>query len=65
MEDRHKYEYDGPVYEFDTCVLGRWQASTIAVSEEKARSNIAFQYKRDFRKPVRTPIKLPGKLKKI
>lgn len=65
MEGYYKYEYDGPVYEFDTCTVGRWQASTIAVSEDKARSNIAFQYKRYFEKPIRTPIKLPGTLKRI
>lgn len=63
MQERHKYEYDGPVYEFDNCVVGRWKASTVAVSEDKARSNIAHQYKVFNEKPLNTVIKLPGKIK--
>lgn len=46
------YSYDGPVMEFDNCVANRWIASTRAVSEKKARSNLTYQLKRkttDFR----------------
>ena len=43
------YSYDGPVMEFDNCVANRWIASTRAVSEKKARSNL-------------TKIILPGKI---
>ena len=46
------YLYDGPVMEFDNCVANRWTASTRAVSEKKARSNLTYQLKRktiDFR----------------
>ena len=35
------YLYDGPVMEFDNCVANRWTASTRAVSEKKARSNLS------------------------
>ena len=46
------YSYDGPVMEFDNCVANRWIASTRAVSEKKARSNLTYQFKKkttDFR----------------
>ena len=46
------YLYDGPVMEFDNCVANRWTASTRAVSEKKARSNLTYQFKKktiDFR----------------
>ena len=36
----NQYMYDGPVMEFDTCVANRWQGSTYAASEKKARSNL-------------------------
>ena len=36
----NRYVYDGPVMEFDTCVTRRWKASTYAVSEKKAKSNL-------------------------
>ena len=39
------YSYDGPVMEFDNCVANRWIASTRAVSEKKARSNLTYQLK--------------------
>lgn len=58
----NKYLYDGPVMEFDTCVEGRWKASTYAVSEKKARSNLTFQYKRQSNRMPNTKISLPGKV---
>ena len=40
------YLYDGPVMEFDNCFANRWTASTRAVSEKKARSNLTYQFKK-------------------
>ena len=40
----NQYMYDGPVMEFDTCVANRWQGSTYAASEKKARSNLVFNF---------------------
>lgn len=57
-----KYIYDGPVMEFDTCVSRRWKASTYAPSENKARSNIAYQFKKENLKSPNTMITLPGVL---
>jgi hypothetical protein len=42
----NQYTYDGPVMEFETCVTNRWHGSTYAVSEQKARSNLAYQFKK-------------------
>ena len=57
-----QYLYDGPVMEFDRCVANRWKASTYAVSEKKARSNLTYQYKKKNNKLPNTMITLPGKL---
>lgn len=56
------YSYDGPVMEFDNCVANRWIASTRAVSEKKARSNLTYQFKRKNNRLPGTKIILPGKI---
>jgi hypothetical protein len=56
------YSYNGPVLEFDKIVSNHWQAQTYAVSEAKARTNLAFQFKRDTGRVPRTKITLPGKI---
>lgn len=57
------YSYDGPVMEFDQCLTYHWTASTYAVSEKKARSNLAFRYKREHNRMPDAKIALPGKIK--
>lgn len=61
----NQYMYDGPVMEFDICVANRWQGSTYAVSEKKARNNLAYQYKKKNNRTPGTKITLPGKIVKI
>ena len=56
------YVYEGPVKEFDTCVATNWKASTYAVSEKKARSNMAYQYKKTHNLSASSKITLPGKV---
>ena len=56
------YSYDGPVMEFDNCVANRWIASTRAVSEKKARSNLTYQFKKKNNRLPGTKIILPGKI---
>ena len=56
------YSYDGPVLEFDRIVANHWKGQTYAVSEAKARINLAFQFKRDTGRVPRSKITLPGKL---
>ena len=57
-----QYLYDGPVMEFDRCIANRWKASTYAVSEKKARSNLTYQYKKRNNKLPNTMITLPGQI---
>lgn len=56
------YSYAGPVLEFDKIVTNNWYGQTYAVSEAKARSNLAYQFKRENGKVPRTKITLPGKI---
>lgn len=58
----HQYKYDGPVMSFDDCVSNRWQGSTYAVSEKKARSNLIYQFKKKNNRIPGAKITLPGKL---
>ena len=60
-----KYTYDGPVEEFGRCIATRWQGSTYAASEGKARSNLTYQFKKQFNKAPSCRITLPGKIKQI
>lgn len=56
------YVYEGPVMLFDKCVAHRWESSTYAVSEKKARSNLAYQYKKQNNLAANTKINLPGSI---
>ena len=56
------YFYDGPVLEFDRIVANHWSAKTLAESEKKARSNLAYQFKMQYGKVPRSKITVPGKL---
>ncbi len=60
-----KYTYDGPVVIFGRCVQNRWKGETRAVSEAKARSNLAYQWKtQNNRLACAGPVTLPGKITK-
>lgn len=56
------YSYDGPVLAFDRNVAEHWQGETYAISEVKARSNLAYQFKIENGKVPRTKVTLPGKI---
>lgn len=56
------YSYAGPVLEFDKIVTNNWRGQTYAVSEAKARNNLAYQFKREYGKVARSKITLPGKI---
>lgn len=62
MEYLNRYSYEGSVKEFDTTVNPKWTATTYATSIEKARSNLAYQYKRSHNKSPSSKITLPGKI---
>lgn len=56
------YSYDGPVLEFDKIVANHWHSETYAVSEAKARCNLAYQFKKEYGRVPRSKIALPGKI---
>ena len=60
----HKYVYNGPVMLFDTVLVRDWSATTFAPSEDKARSNLAYQYKKQSNRTASSKIRLPGKLER-
>lgn len=62
---KYKYLYSGPVLEFDHLIAGKWSSTTIAPTERKAKSNLAFQFKRENKRTSNAKIMLPGKLRII
>lgn len=60
-----RYRYSGPVYEFDQCVMSKWTAETIAVSEAKAKNNLTYRYKKEHRLPANSSITLPNKVRLV
>lgn len=65
FQSLHTYVYEGPVMEFDTCVANNWKGETVAPSENKARSNLAYQFKKHTNRMPGTKINLPGKVKMV
>lgn len=60
----YKYVYEGPVCMFGRCVSDKWRGVTYAVSEKKARSNLAYQFKRDSNLIGNSaPVNFTGELK--
>lgn len=58
----NQYLYDGPVMEFGTCISNRWRGTTYAVSEKKAKSNLAYQFKKKNNRVPGAKITLPGEV---
>ena len=56
------YIYRGPVMEFDRIITKRWCGTTEAISEKKARSNLAYQFKQEYKRTPNSKITLPGKM---
>lgn len=62
-EEYFKYSYDGPVLGFGRIIATRWVSSTTAPSEKKARSNLAYQFKKQYNRTPNTRITLAGEVK--
>lgn len=60
-----KYTYEGPVLEFDRVVSERWYGSTYAKTEQRARCNLTYQYKKQFGKTAASKITLPAKIQLV
>ena len=57
-----KYEYNGAVMLFDKCIAYIKNAETIAPSEAKARSNIAYRWKKENGYGSKEKITLQGQM---
>lgn len=57
-----KYSYSGPVMVFGKLV-GNWKGETFADNEAKAKSNLAYQFKKQNNRSVNTVVEFPNKLK--
>lgn len=58
----NRYEYVGPVMEFNNCVVNNWKAYTYAQSEKKALSNLAYRFKKANNRMPNAKISLPGEI---
>ena len=59
------YIYEGPVLEFGRLVEERWYGETMAKTEKKARSNLAYQWKKRNNRLAASVITLPGKIQMV
>lgn len=60
-----RYSYEGPVMEFDRIIANNWSGATYAPSEKKARSNLIYQFKKNYNKVPSAKITLPGKIERV
>lgn len=56
------YSYKGPVTSFGRVLTDYWEGETNAVSEAKARCNLAYQFKKQNKRSAGSRIELPGKV---
>lgn len=56
------YAYSGPVELFGKVIDYHWEAKTRASTSRKAKSNLAYRYKKEHGYAERTVITLPGNL---
>jgi hypothetical protein len=59
---QNRYSYSGPVLYFDKCVCTKWNGTTFASSEKKARSNLAYRFKKENNMMPNARIILPEKI---
>lgn len=62
MTNRKRYTYEGPVMEFDRCIVDRWSASTYASTPGRAKSNLIYRFKISNNRTPNTKITLPGEI---
>lgn len=62
MGGKRRYDYCGAVVCFGSILSHKWAGSTFAVSEEKARSNLTYQFKKQMGLVSEVPVVLPGQL---
>ena len=64
-EQNFRYYYDGPVMEFNKVIANNWSSNTYAPSARKARSNLTYQFKKQFNRAPSARITLVGEVKRV
>ena len=59
------YTYTGPVYLFDRIASELWHGETTAPSLRKAKSNLAYQYKKAYGLENHVPVKIAGQVMEV
>ncbi len=65
MQGYSKYFYDGPVMIFDKIATDHWHGETMAPTENKARANLAYQFKKQFNYASNAKVILPYDVTRI
>ena len=65
MKKQKLYAYSGAVTSFGNIIDQYWYATTYAVSADKARSNLAYRFKKENNKRPGAKIELPGTINLI
>lgn len=60
-----RYIYNGPVLYFNQCICDRYFGETVAVSPAKAKSNLAYRFKKENGLVQTSKVSLPGKIKEV
>ncbi len=58
----NEYTYEGAVIVYGRCDVAKWKASTRAISQEKAISNLKHQFRKMRNMAPYTKLVLPGKI---
>ena len=61
----NKYVYDGQVSEYGRLIQQNWHGETWANSESKAKTNLAFQFKKATGRPSMAKITLNGQIRQV
>lgn len=56
------YTYEGPVLYFGRITAIKWVGQTTAQSEKRAKSNLAYRFKKEMKLMPTAKIEMPGKL---
>jgi hypothetical protein len=64
-KEDYKYIYEGPVLEYGRLIANNWKGETTAPSEAKAKSNLAYQFKKQNGRFPSAKITLVGKIRKV
>ena len=60
-----RYIYNGPVLYFNQCICDRYFGETVAASPSKAKSNLAYRFKKENGLVPSSKISLPGKIEEV